>query len=138
MARTLDTFFRCADFKLRHSSAIRGYHVHMNKWKPEKGDKVFVATEPGNKKDKFACVVKDSNLKCVGHVPYEIAHACFEFLQQQGSIGGIITGKRRRNKDSATGGLEIPCLFICEGNKNETRKLKNSLKKPRKAPQSWN
>ncbi len=48
--------------------------------------------EQGNKKDKQACVVKNDDLKAVGHVPDEIAHCCFKFLQQ-GKITGVVTGK---------------------------------------------
>ncbi len=137
MARTLEIFAQGANTKTRFSSAIRGYHVHMNKWKPEMGDRVFVMPEPANKKDKFACVVKDENLKCIGHIPYEIAAPCFKFLQE-GKISGIVTGKRRKNRDSPTGGLEIPCLFMCEGQKNCIDELKNGFKKKRKPPVTWN
>ncbi len=40
---------------------------------------------------------------------FEIAHCCFKFLKQ-GKIIGIVT-----EKDSPTGGPEIPCLLTFEG-----------------------
>ncbi len=135
MARTCEIFAHSGERKFRFKTAIRGYHVHMNKWNPQMGEELTVIPEPENKKDKFACVVKNQNLKRIGHIPYEIAHICSEFLQE-GKITGFVSGKRRRNTASSTGGLEIPCVVTCEG--REMDKLKSDLKKnKRNPPLSW-
>ncbi len=88
-----------------------------------KAGSLSVLPEPGNKKDKQAHVVKNNDLKAVGHVPCKISHCCFKFLQQ-GKITGVVTEKRRCNKDSPTGGLEISCLLIFEGTHGELQAVK--------------
>ncbi len=129
MARTTE-MSHYMEHKFRFKSAIRGYHLQLDKWKPEPGDRLLVVQEPGNKKDKSACLVKTENLKCVGHIPYEIAHICFEFLEH-GSIAAIVTGKRRLNKDSPTRGLEIPCTLTFRGPVDKVHKIPHDIKKKR-------
>ncbi len=125
--------------KFEYDSAVRGYHVYMtkNKWNPLKGTKFHVEQEPDNECDSYACAVIVENGKIVGHLPYEISHNCFHFLSHEGKITGVTTGKRRRNNNSCTGGLEIPSLLTFSGEKRLIKKLPVVLKKKRIPPPSW-
>ncbi len=82
------------------------------------------------------CVAKNESLKCVGHIPYEIAHCCSTFLEN-GKITATVTGKRRLNRDSPTGGLEIPCMLTFEGQTEEVRKLELDIRQKRMPPDNW-
>ncbi len=48
-------------------------------------------------------------------------HTINSILSHGGKITGTTTGKRRRNNDSCTGGLEIPCTLTFSGKKRLTK-----------------
>jgi len=64
------------------SSAVRGFHVYKDIWKPSISDKLTCEREFDNCFDKFAIKVVN-NGETVGHLPREftkIAWYCFDFI----------------------------------------------------------
>ena len=55
-------------FKLAISSAVRGFHVNKDIWKPSNGDKLACEREFDSCFDKFAIKVVN-NRETVGHLP---------------------------------------------------------------------
>ena len=51
-------------------SAVRGYHVYQDVWKPAAGEKLHAEQEFDNLMDKFAVKVTKNN-ETVGHLPRE-------------------------------------------------------------------
>ena len=56
--------------KFELKSAVRGYHIYKDIWKPTTSDKLFIAREFGNQLDKFAIKVL-SGSETVGYLPHE-------------------------------------------------------------------
>ena len=56
--------------KFTFDSAVRGYHVNKDVWKPTIGEKLQADQELGNEADKFAVKVVKNN-EIVGHLPRE-------------------------------------------------------------------
>ncbi len=65
-----------------YETVIRGYHEYMNVWpSPQIGELLACTPEPNNPWDSYAVsIVRDA--KIVGHLPYEIAHLCYFFIQE--------------------------------------------------------
>jgi len=64
------------------SSAVRGFHVYKDIWKPSIGDKLACEREFDNCFDKFAIKVVN-NGETVGHLPckfWKIAWYHFDFI----------------------------------------------------------
>ena len=74
--------------ELAVDSCIRGHHVFKSIWTPTMGEQL----EIGNIKGLYAVAVfRDRTI--VGHVPRKISAACALFLQREGSIHCVVTGK---------------------------------------------
>ena len=71
----------------------RGHHVIKNIWTPTMGEQLPCKREIGNIKDRYAVAVLRDHTT-VGHVPRKISVACALFLQREGSIHCVVTGKR--------------------------------------------
>ena len=56
--------------KSTFDSAVRGYHVYKDVWKPTMGEKLHTEQEPDNAVNKFAMKVVKNN-KTVSHLPRE-------------------------------------------------------------------
>ena len=56
--------------KFTFNSAVRGYHVYKDVWKPAIGEKRHAEQELDNAVDKFVIMVVKNN-KTVGHIPRE-------------------------------------------------------------------
>ena len=63
-------------------SCVRGSHGCMDKWEdPEQGQCLLLKWEPGNNKDRHTvAVLKEEEI--VGHMPYNLAPAVFQFLRR--------------------------------------------------------
>ena len=89
------------------ASAVRGYHVYKDVWKPSIGEKLVAKREFNNPMDKHAVkVVKDD--ETVGHLPREFSRIAWYFLACSGEISVEVIGRRRHCKQLC-GGMEIPC-----------------------------
>ena len=88
-------------------SAVHGYHVYKDVWKPSIGEKLVAKREFNNPMDKHAVkVVKDD--ETVGHLPREFSRIAWYFLARSGEISVEVIGRRRHCKQLC-GGMEIPC-----------------------------
>ena len=108
------------------ASAVRGYHVYKDVWKPSIGEKLVAKREFNNPMDKHAVkVVKDD--ETVGHLPREFSRIAWYFLARSGEISVEVIGRRRHCKQLC-GGMEIPCQleFNCS-NKVQMKRLKELL-----------
>ena len=74
-------------------SCTRRHHVFKNIWTPTMGEQLPCKREIGNIKDRYAVAVLRDHTT-VGHVPRKISVACALFLQREGSIHCVVTGKR--------------------------------------------
>ena len=108
------------------ASAVRGYHVYKDVWKPLIGKKLVAKREFNNPMDKHAVkVVKDN--ETVGHLPREFSRITWYFLARSGEISVEVIGCRRHCKQLC-GGMEIPCQleFNCS-NKAQMKRVKELL-----------
>ena len=70
--------------------------------------------EPHNREDLFAVgVYKDTTL--VGHVPRKFSCVLSLFIRRGGIITSRVTGSRQYSSDLPQGGLELPCVYVLEG-----------------------
>lgn len=108
------------------SSAVRGYHVYKDLWKPSIGEKLVAKQELDNPMDKHAVQVMKGN-ETVGHLPREFSRIAWYFLARHGEISVEVIGRRRHCKQLC-GGMEIPCQleFSCS-NKVQMKRLKQLL-----------
>ncbi len=90
-----------------YESAVRGYHEYMIQWPaPHQGELLECASNPENPWDSYAvAVVRDS--KTVGHLPFEICHLVFFFIQEGGNVEFEVTGPRQACS-APCGGMEVP------------------------------
>ena len=97
-------------------SAVRGYRVHQDLWKPSIGEKVVAKREVNQPMDKHAVkVVKDD--EAVGHLSRKFSQITQYFLECSGEIGFEVIGYIQ------FGGLEVQCQleFNCSNEStNET------------------
>ena len=80
------------------SSVVRGYHVYQAVWTP-----VLHAEHPlqhDNSEDQYAVAVINSG-QVVGHVPRELSQTFWYFIEREGEISCIITGRRQRSHPTA-------------------------------------
>ena len=97
------------------------YHVYKKTtWKNAKaGQKVKVQVETNKfskESDPYACAIKVKNnffdnWMTVGHIPREISHHCFYFIQEGGSISGQLLSTNYKVSRITAGGLEVPLLI---------------------------
>ena len=72
---------------------------------------MYAKKDDGNSEDRCAvAVVRNSDVDdhTVGHLPRELSHVLWHFLNHGGDIQCEVTGRRQRSS-LAQGGLEIPC-----------------------------
>ena len=79
-----------------------------------------------NSEDQYAVAVINSG-QVVGHVPRELSQTFWYFIEREGEISCIITGRRQRSP-LLQGGMEIPCTYSFRGKKKLVDKLKLILK----------
>ena len=88
-------------------------------WEPMLNEELFCKLELSNKYDKNAVsVVKDNQI--VGQVN---SNVCAFYILRGGTIKCRVTGKRQHGL-----GLEIPCVYIFNGNEKYTKALVSLLK----------
>ena len=112
--------------KFGFSSAVRGYHVYKDSWKPLIGEKLVATREFNNPMDKHAVQVVKGK-KTVGHLPREFSRIAWSFLARGGEINVEVIGNGRHCKQLC-GGMEIPCHleFSCSS-KLQIDRLKELL-----------
>ena len=116
-----------AVFELIVRTAIRGYHVYKQFWEPDLGEGFVCYKEVNNEHNRFATAIytyEDAE-DVRGHLPREISHITFFFLEHNGTITGKVTDKRRYYRER--GGLEIPCELTFTGKKKHIAKLRTFL-----------
>ena len=108
-------------------SAVRGYHIYQDVWKPSMGESLVVEREHNNPMDKFTVKVMRKG-ETVGHLPHEFSKISWYFLARGGSINVEVTGRRQHCK-KLCGGMEVPCLFkFSSSSKTTIGHLKEVLK----------
>ena len=115
-----------------HRNVIRGFHIYSATWTPVTDELLHCKRQIGNAYDRYAvAVVKpDDHDAVVGHLPRKISLFCSLFLRRGSSITcQVIRGRRQRSVDLPQGGLEIPCLLIIKGKKEDVTKLMDKLNK---------
>ena len=111
---------------------VRGYHIYQTVWDAQNGENLPCRRELSNLHDPFAvAVVKNSTT--VGHVPKKV---CSLFLRRNGTITCHVTGRRQYSRDLPQGGLEIPCVYVFEGQGDDLDKVKK-LMQARKHKPNW-
>lgn len=96
---------RC-EFEFR--SAVRGYHVYRDTWKPYVSESLRCEYEPDNLFDMFAIkVCLDKNI--VGHLPREISRPTKFLLDRGAQIVAAISSTVVRRSPLFQGGLEVLC-----------------------------
>ena len=98
------------------ASAVCGYRVNQDLWKPSLGEKLVAKRDFNNPMDKHAVkVVKGDEM--VGHLSRNFSQIAQYFLARSGEIGFEMIGHKQ------CGGLEVPCQleFNCSNEStNET------------------
>ena len=117
--------FQCDSF-------VRGYHVHMNIWKPPVGECLKRRKEPTNKMEKTAVAVIRINSYIeevvVGHVPKNMSKIVFMFpFLPHCALDIFVTGKRISRGGGY--GLEIPANFYFFGPEKAINWFKNKINK---------
>ena len=109
------------------NSAVRGFHVYKDIWKPQVSEVLDCKREFNNPEDKFAVgVTKDDTT--VGHVPREFSKVTWNFIKHGGIVTVRITDCKRRHSTTA-GGMVIPCQFVYRsGDKMLMKRLEQLLK----------
>ena len=95
-------------------SVIRGYHIYKETWDAVIGEELVCERDVTNHHDRFAVAICKTG-STVGHVPRKISSVFSLFLRRGGSIRCRVTGSRRYSEDLLQGGLEIPCVYMLEG-----------------------
>ena len=78
--------------------------------------------ENDNSNDKFAVAVSRNNT-IVGHVPRKFSSFCSIFLRKGGSVMCEVTGRRQYSLDLPQGGMEIPCVYVFNGDEGDITKV---------------
>lgn len=107
-------------------SAVRGYHVYSEVWKPVNAEVLQCERQTSNRFDPFAVEVKKNSV-VVGHVPRRFSAICSLFLRRGGSITCTVNGSRRYSSDLPQGGLEIPCVLTFSGEQTRIDKVKKAI-----------
>ena len=98
------------------ASAVRGYRVYQDLWKPSIGEKLVAKREFNNPMDKHAVKVVKGD-ETVGHLSRKFSQITQYFLARSGEIGFEVIGHKQ------CGGLEVQCQleFNCSNEStNET------------------
>ena len=98
------------------ASAVRGYRVYQDLWKPSIGEKFVAKREFNNPMDKHAVKVVKGD-ETVGHLSGKFSQITQCFLARSGEIGFEVIGHIQ------CGGLEVQCQleFNCSNKStNET------------------
>ena len=98
------------------ASAVHGYRVDQDLWKPSIGEKLVAKRAFNNPMDKHALKVVKGN-ETVGHLSRKFSQITQYFPARSGEIGFEMTGHKR------CGGLEVQCQleFNCSNEStNET------------------
>ena len=109
-----------------YESCIRGYHVYQSIWSSSVGEVLSCRQEPRNAEDPFATGVY-KGVTLVGHVPRKISCVFSLFLRRGGVITARVTGSRQYSRDLPQGGLELPCVYLLEGEANSVEKAHSRL-----------
>ena len=99
------------------ASAVRGYCVYQDLWKPSIGEELVAKREFNNPMDKYAVKVKGD--KTVGHLSRKFSQITQYFQARSGEIRFEVNGLKQ------CGGLEVQCQleFSCSNEStNETLK----------------
>ena len=115
---------------LKYNSYARGYHAHMDIWKPLIGDdSLRCKREDDNIHNENALAVIHSNYigpRVVGHVPFLYSSTFKKFLSLQNhTMRVLVTGKRINRV--AGYGLEIPVEYVFNGNEKALQWAKKNL-----------
>ena len=104
-------------------SAVRGYHVYKDVWKPAIDLKLYTEQEFDNAVNKCAVKVVKNN-KTVSHLPHKYSQILWYFIACSGKICMEVTGRRCHCKQLCIG-MEIPCrlVFSCSS-KVKIKRLK--------------
>ena len=98
------------------ASAVRGYRVYQDLWKPSIGEKVVAKREFNQPMDKHAVKVVKGD-EAAGHLSREFSQITQYFLARSGEIRFEVIGHKQ------CGGLEVQCQleFNCSNEStNET------------------
>ena len=126
IARYLTAISIVNSMETSFASAVRGYHVYRDVWKPSIGEKLVAKWEFNNPMDKHAVKVVKGD-ETVSHLPREFSQIAWYFLGRSGEISVEVIGRRRHCKQLC-GGMEIPCQleFNCSS-KEQMKRLKELL-----------
>ena len=107
--------WRFAKF-FKFTCAVRGSHVYLKFWIPEKGLLLNCFHESGNVFDPFAIKACERNSeKRVGHLPQGISRVT-KFIIERGAIVDVeLTSDHYRRSPLVQGGLEIKCNVTIKG-----------------------
>ena len=83
------------------TSAVHGYHVFQDLFRPSIGEKLVAKQKLNNTMDKHAVKVVKGN-ETVGHFPRKISRVVWYFLAHSGVISVEVIGHRR------CGTMEVP------------------------------
>ena len=75
------------------ASAVCGYHVYQDEWKPSIGGKLVAKQEFKKLMDKHAEKVLKGN-EVVGHLPCDFSRTVWYFLARSGEIRVEVIGRR--------------------------------------------
>lgn len=89
-------------------SAVRGFHVYRDIWKPYVSEILRCEFEPENQFDMFSVKVC-SDEKIVGHIPREISRPTKFLLDRGAQIFATIRSTAVRRSPLFQGGLEVMC-----------------------------
>ena len=94
------------------ASAVRGYHVYQDLWKPSTREKLVAKREFNNPMDKQAVKVVKGN-ETVGHLSRKLSQTTQYFLARSEEIGFEVIGHKQ------CGGYEVQCQleFNCSKRK---------------------
>jgi hypothetical protein len=107
-------------------SCIRGHHVYQSIWSGSVGEVLSCRQELRNAEDPFAIgVYKEDTL--VGHVPRKFSCVFSLFLRRGGVIRSRVTGFRQYSRNLPQGGLELPCLYLFEGEASVIEKVRSRV-----------
>ena len=81
--------------KLQLGDGDRGHHIYKEIWMLLINEILSCSQEHGNSEDYFAVsVIKDGDI--VGHVPHEISHVVWYFIEHDGIVDCQVTGSREK------------------------------------------
>ena len=96
-----------AGIVLLFKSAIRGFHVYRQFWKPLLAEELSCSHEAENAFDIFAIKVCTDNGQTVGHLPMEISRITKFLIDRGASVSAILTSPKYRRSPLVQVGLEI-------------------------------